>query len=144
MNQTGRLGTASVRGSSRILLQAVKHRTAVRHCQIFNFAFSRHEGFTKSVPRLCRLLHYRRNLLREYARWRVLSVDLPIRLCALPRLGDKDAKVGTHSRVDDPNVGANHGNLFQHRIVDQDRRRLFLSCDDYPIRSYANHVGMAG
>src|SRR5258708_32214846 len=121
-SRKGRPGRASVHGLRRILLRAVKRHTAVRHCKKFNLAFNRHEGLIGSVPRLCGLLHYRRNRLCEYARWRVLSVELPIRLCTLARLGDKDAKVGTHSRVHDSNVGAYHGDLFQHRIVDQDRR----------------------
>jgi hypothetical protein len=120
-SRRGQPGRASVHGLRRILLRAAKRHTALRHCQNI-LAFNRHEGLVGSVPRLCGPLHYRRNLLREYARCRVLSVDLPISLCTLARFGDKDAKVGTHSRVHDPNVGAYHGDLFQHRIVDQDRR----------------------
>ena len=85
------------------------------------------------VPGLCRLLHDIRDLLREHLRWRVLAVDLPVRLCALPCLRDKHPEVGTHARIDDADVRTYDGHLVNHRVVDEDGRGLLLRSNDDAI-----------
>lgn len=62
-------------------------------------------------PRLCRILHDRRNLSHHDPRARVLAIDLPVRLSRLARLGDEDAEVGAHARVDHADVGADQRDL---------------------------------
>lgn len=49
------------------------------------------------APRLGRLLHDSGDLLRQYASWWVLSVDLPIGLRALPCFRNENSEVGAHA-----------------------------------------------
>lgn len=85
-------------------------------------------------PRLRRLLHHGRDLANEDACGRVLAVDLPVRLSTLAGLGDEDAEVGPHARVDEADVGADDRDLLEDRVVDERRGRLLGRCDDDSVR----------
>ena len=61
-----------------------------------------------------RLLHDGRNLLCEDLGGRVLAVDLPVRLCTLPRPRDKHTEIGAHARVDDADVGTDDSDLLDY------------------------------
>ena len=75
------------------------------------------------------LLHNVRQFLGEDPGGGILSIDLPIRLRAFPRPGDQHPEIRSHPRVYDPDVRTDHGDTFDHRVVDEDGGRLFLSCD---------------
>lgn len=74
------------------------------------------------LPRLCRLLHYGRNLLGKDTGRRVLAIDLPVRLGSFACLGDEYSEVGAHARVDDADIWADDRNLVEHGRVDEDGR----------------------
>ena len=78
---------------------------------------------------MCCLLHDVRQFLCENPGRRVFSIDLPIRLRALPRPSNQHSEIRPHPRVHDPDVGTDHGDTFYHGVVDEYGGRLFLSCD---------------
>ena len=86
-------------------------------------------------PGLGGLLHDVRELLREDARRWVFAVDLPVRLCALTRLGDQHTEVGAHARIHDPDVRTNDGDLVYHGVVYEDGGGFLLCGDDDAIGS---------
>ena len=75
------------------------------------------------------LLHNIRQLLRQNPRWRIFSVNLPVRLCALPCPRDQNPEIRTHARIYDPDIGTNHSNTFYHGVIDEYGGRLFLGRD---------------
>lgn len=86
-------------------------------------------------PGLGGLLHDVRELLREDARRWIFAIDLPVRLCALARLGDQHTEIGAHARVHDADVRTDDGDLVYHRVVYEDGGGFLLCGDDDAIGS---------
>lgn len=83
------------------------------------------------IPRLSGLLHHPRHLLHQHLCRRVLSIHLPVRLCNLARLGNENAEIRSHARVDKADVGTYGCDLFEDRGVEEQRRSfLFGRYDD--------------
>jgi len=66
-----------------------------------------------NLPRLGELLHDTGNFLDKNGSGWLFHVDSLVSLSSLPCLVDKHTIIGTHTRVDHTNVGANDGHLFQ-------------------------------
>ena len=75
------------------------------------------------------LLHNVGQFLGEDPRGRVLAVHLPIRLRALPCPGHQHPEIRSHPGVHNPDVGTDHGDPFDHRVIYEDGGGFFLSCD---------------
>lgn len=88
------------------------------------------------LPRLCKLLHDAGDFLDEDGGWWFFHVDSLVCLGGLPCLVDEDTVVRAHARVNHANVGADNGDLFHRRVVNQ-RRYCFLFRRNYnSVRSY--------
>jgi len=71
-------------------------------------------------PFLGGFLHDARDLLNEHLCRRVLSINLPIRLSDLACLRNEDPEIGSHSGIDESDVGAYGCDLLDDGSVDQE------------------------